>query len=371
MALRLHLQEQDEVMVAWMGKSLVSEWSQDQALQQLASDTMLKEDNDRRTSSATAINCGGCNRRLPRGHADHTMVIGEHRLATPPERKTGNQSLKWFLGPAFAKNDEDMQAFVQSTRLPDCEALLIDPGAFDNLTGDEWVNRVKAAVNAANLQVTYRSLERPLGIEGVGAGGQQAVTAVQVLGAILDQQRQRKAISYEAPVVAHSSIPALLGRRSLARNRAVLDMINNKLYLCGPGRIHFIPPPGTIEVDLTLSDSGHLMMPITPLATNHSSQDLALNFITSLPKAIPRSVGEDMSREERKELCQQAHDDIMRELEEEERRKQGASTGSAETGNSTATSSTSLRTDPYDSHAEVKTKAKASRAEPSPTSSSY
>eukprot|EP00959_Pyramimonas_sp_CCMP1952_P073243 1531103-Pyramimonas_sp.AAC.1 len=40
-------------------------------------------------------------------------------------------------------------------------------------------------------------------------------------------------------------------------------MINNKLYLCGPGRVQFTPPPGTPFFNLEDSRSGHLLLPIS------------------------------------------------------------------------------------------------------------
>ena len=45
-------------------------------------------------------------------------------------------------------------------------------------------------------------------------------------------------------------------------------MINRKLYLCGPGRVQFTPPPGTLAFDLEMSKSGHLLLPVSHFLGN-------------------------------------------------------------------------------------------------------
>ena len=215
--------------------------------------------------------------------------------------------MKRFLGPAFHRDIhqdiegfEDMQTFLQTTRLPGCESLLIDPGAFDNLTGDAWANRMKTMAQEAGLETKLMEMSKPIGIEGVGQNSQTASLAVVVPGAVLDRKQQKRPITFQAPVVPNSEIPALWVRRSLARNRAMLGMVNNKLYLRGGERIQFVPPPGSLELDLQLSPSGHLMLPITLLTI--SSSMTPVNLLASIPFA-------EMSREERVALANQ----ILRE----------------------------------------------------------
>ena len=104
---------------------------------------------------------------------------------------------------------------------------------------------------------------RPIGIERFGALSQQATNAVEVPGTIVDTRGVRRAMNFQAPVAPNSDTPALRGRKSLARNRAIIDMVNSKINLCGEGCIQFRPPPGSLDLDLFLSTSGHLMLPIT------------------------------------------------------------------------------------------------------------
>ena len=69
------------------------------------------------------------------------------------KRKEDSPALRWFLGPAFHRDVEDMKVFLQSTLLADCEGLLVDPGAFDNLTGSRWVERMSAMAAEAGQVV--------------------------------------------------------------------------------------------------------------------------------------------------------------------------------------------------------------------------
>ena len=113
-----------------------------------------------------------------------------------------------------------------------------------------------------------------------------------------------------------SDVPALWGRRS--RNRAVLDMVNNKIYLCGEGRTQLKPPPGTLELDLTLSPSGHVMLPITPLLGGVDSNSEAVNLLTSIPAVA-------QNEDERIGLANQA---LREEIAHRVQQAQSTSTGS-------------------------------------------
>ena len=157
---------------------------------------------------------------------------------------------------------------MQATRLSEHrEGLLVDPGAFDNLAGSAWVERMAHLSKLAGHNHKFITLDRPLGVEGVGAGAQEAQKAVIMTGAIKAEGMPVRIAQFEAPVLPNSEVPALWGNRSLRRNRAVLDMVNNRLYLCGPGEIQFTPPPGTQVLALETSPSGHLLLPFSDFGT--------------------------------------------------------------------------------------------------------
>eukprot|EP00973_Karenia_brevis_P049552 6875819-Karenia_brevis.AAC.1 len=60
--------------------------------------------------------------------------------------------------------------------------------------------------------------------------------------------------------------------------RAMLDMVNNKLYLCGQGQIRFTPPPGTLTFNLVESKSGHVLLPFSEFLENAKYHDKNFAF---------------------------------------------------------------------------------------------
>ena len=42
-----------------------------------------------------------------------------------------------------------------------------------------------------------------------------------------------------------------------------LDLVNNVMYMCGPGEMEVNPPPGTRVLQLEQGRSGHLFLPIS------------------------------------------------------------------------------------------------------------
>ena len=153
---------------------------------------------------------------------------------------------------------------MSTTRLgPDEEGLLVDPGAFDNITGSEWADRVFALVKPYGIAIPTEEMAKPVKVEGVGRGSQDATTLAKFPGAVMDISGLVHRVVWESPVVKDSSIPALWGVRSLREHRAILDMIGNKLLLCGPGDMKGGVPPGTWSLPIRLSPSGHLIIPFT------------------------------------------------------------------------------------------------------------
>ena len=64
------------------------------------------------------------------------------------------------------------------------------------------------------------------------------------------------------PMVDQSDLPCLWGLNSLTRNRSVIDLINNRLHLCGPGDATIQLPPGSTSIALERDTrSGHLLVP--------------------------------------------------------------------------------------------------------------
>ena len=112
-------------------------------------------------------------------------------------------------------------------------------------------------------------------MEGVGEKGSVAQREAIVPGTVVDEFSVAHTCEYKAPVVEDSPIPALLGNRSLHNLRAILDMVNDRLYLCGEGDVQFTPPPGSHVFKLRPSRSGHLLLPFTQYARATSKSNVA------------------------------------------------------------------------------------------------
>ena len=97
---------------------------------------------------------------------------------------------------------------------------------------------MQTILQVVGLSCAARLLSLPISVRGVGTGESSAQTAVRYPGALEDADGRIHAVTFEAPVVPLSDVPSILGRRSLAEHRAVLDMINMCLVLCGPGDVN-------------------------------------------------------------------------------------------------------------------------------------
>ena len=121
--------------------------------------------------------------------------------------------VSWWAG-TVGFNFESTAVYHELTRLGQHrEGLLVVPGAFDNLVGENWVRRMETIIGDYKLSVSQKRMERVLGIEGVGKEAQTAVDQVTVPGAIRERSGKLSAASFSAPVLPGSDVPALLGLR--------------------------------------------------------------------------------------------------------------------------------------------------------------
>ena len=185
--------------------------------------------------------------------------------------------MRWWAGPTMHTSspltdnacccfdsEPVTETWFELTQFSQCaEGLLVDPGTFDNLVGGLWLTRIETLAGPHGKQATFRPLRRPIAVEGVGERGSTAQREVTVPGVVVEATGKPHAADFTAPVIEDSPIPALLGLRSLRELRAVLDMINNRLILCGPGDLQFTPPPGSRTFQLKASRSGHLLLPFS------------------------------------------------------------------------------------------------------------
>ena len=101
--------------------------------------------------------------------------------------------------------------FGSSHQLNQGEAMLLDTGAWNNLVGSQWVERMDALNGQAGGKGSVRSrLPHTLTLGGVGKHSQKSNHSVKVNTFISGDTS-----TYEATVIDNSKLPALLGVKSL------------------------------------------------------------------------------------------------------------------------------------------------------------
>ena len=139
----------------------------------------------------------------------------------------------------------------------------LTPWAVGNLAGEKWAKRNEAKAAAAGQGSVWSRLSKALNLEGVGQGSnsaeQQIVTPVAFAGGHRGE--------FCTPVVAGSELPALWGFRSMASKKCLIDTHNRKLYMPGAGGYKLALSPGSVTLNLEVSESGHLMLPCSEWST--------------------------------------------------------------------------------------------------------
>ena len=138
------------------------------------------------------------------------------------------------------------------------EGLLIDCGAVDNLAGDKWVRRTSDIAKFNGQATVFKPRERST-VEGVGSGS-SVVDQTAIVPVCLKNGIQG---NFETAVVSQSELPALMGLKTLAKNRSLLDIANKKLIYVGPGGYDLKLSPGSVTMQLEQVESGHLLLPCT------------------------------------------------------------------------------------------------------------
>ena len=168
----------------------------------------------------------------------------------------------WPVPPAGSREREEQDdGYFLQTRMANRsgEALLVDIGAHDDLCSDAWVRGMQESANAAGVTLpTFEPLASTITVGGVGKGADEARTSATVTIGIQGEHE-----TYQAPMLEHSNIPALLGIKSLKQRRSVIDTFTNKMYTVGVGGYRIQLSPGSKTYQLEESTGGHLMLPCT------------------------------------------------------------------------------------------------------------
>ena len=196
----------------------------------------------------------------PLGLTRRVVLTLADRIEPP---KSLGQATLFYPSESRSKKDDDKDdtpMYHSKAHLPtNDEGLLIDPGAFDNLVGDAWVERQGTIAKEHGFEPSFYDLPKVMRVQGVGKEAQETTKAVRMPG----QLETGQSLQYTAPVIPRWGGPALCGLKSLAANDAIMDCRTpeQKLYLGADTKI--VPGPGTTTLQLYPAMSGHLMLPIS------------------------------------------------------------------------------------------------------------
>ena len=180
----------------------------------------------------------------------------------------------------------DACCFHQKTRVKGRVGLLIDPGAHDNLCGSLSMDLMSKQLKCPTKK---RVLSKPLNVQGVGNGSQEAGVSQEVRFSVDCETTDGLTGSFISPIVQDSELPPLLGLKSLRRCQAILDTAQQKLILPGPGGVQMTYSPGTLVLPLEMSESGHLILPLHPVVEkgcHPNANDRRLDFASSRVAAV-------------------------------------------------------------------------------------
>lgn len=165
----------------------------------------------------------------------------------------------------------DPMSYHVRTRINGQVGLLVDPGAHDNLIGSETCELMAEQLRTT---VTSKQLNKPLVVSGVGKSSQEAERSATMECSFRTVDDKQLLGSYTAPVVPNSALPPLLGLKSLRAKNAVVDTKTPALILPGPGGIEFRLSPGSQVHRLELSESGHLILPVSSPPSSTAPEDV-------------------------------------------------------------------------------------------------
>ena len=162
--------------------------------------------------------------------------------------------------------------YLNRTELADGRlAVLIDPGSWGNLAGQEWVRQAAKLGTKHGLSSTQNKRAKPLNVSGVGTGEQQCTYDCNVPIALQTTDRRKILGNFNTPTLEGSNLPALLGLKSLKEKRAIIDFRDSTITFCGPDDTPLQYPTGSDTLQLHHAPSGHLMLPCGEFAAEASA----------------------------------------------------------------------------------------------------
>lgn len=227
----------------------------------------------------------------PEQRASSKTVLTLHDLLH--YRDQPGQRYSWWESGHAGQSTAERHSYHVRTRIDGQVGLLVDPGAHDNLIGSETCQLMQEQLSAIP---TAKRLDRPLVVSGVGKSSQEATSSVTIPCSYKTTEGDVVEGTYSAPVVPSSSLPPLLGLKSLRTMKAVVDTATPALIIPGPGGLEFKLSPGTYVHELKMSDSGHLILPVgtsQPGSSNDNPKVGRLDFTMQCRKTRSRTPERD------------------------------------------------------------------------------
>ena len=205
-------------------------------------------------SSTCSIECEGTVLRLEpileQPQARHYYMPAESQLEKKSELAVEEAPARNFMFAWFES------LFHANVRCKDFEGLLIDIGAWGNLCGERWFQRILNKAQKFGQGYVLQKMKQMLSIEGVGQSAN--TTQDEVVAPVCLEDGS--VCTYTAPMLADSELPALLGLKSLSEKHALIDTFNKRLIFVGPGGYRLQLSPGSKTFPLHSAATGHLML---------------------------------------------------------------------------------------------------------------
>ena len=188
----------------------------------------------------------------------------------------GTPTFPWW--PETSELSGATSTYHSSTQVPGHQSIVVDPGAWTNLAGQQWAERQATAARNAGLRSTRKSMTNPMAVRGVGQGTQSCTHVATLPIAIPNIIHPRSqpeegdgplvrgesvSFNFETPMVEGEGrdLPALLGLRSMSNHNAVLEMAPGRemLTLTATGSYTISWGSDAIHIPLERAPSGHLV----------------------------------------------------------------------------------------------------------------
>ena len=173
--------------------------------------------------------------------------------------------------PVFSWEEEDYTEMIvqtgpdthskaynhSATRIPGVEGLLLDTGAFDNLSGDGPIQRQAEIAREHGHQVEWHKLPKTKNVSGVGGAAKSCTHKASVPGILENGMK----INYHTPVIPDSEVPSLYGLDAMAKTNTYVGTKTGKLAMIPNGTDdQIIWPPGTTFIQCRKAPSQHWIL---------------------------------------------------------------------------------------------------------------